>query len=46
MMGYEFMVDNEDDLVMDLEKDPFISKPITAGLILAKDFKIKKFLPR
>ena len=32
VMGYEFAIDNEDDLITDLGKDPFISTALSSCL--------------
>ena len=32
VMGYEFTIDAKDDLIMDLEKDPFISTALSSCL--------------
>ena len=32
VMGYEFTIDDEDDLITDLEKDPFISSALSSTL--------------
>ena len=32
VMGYEFTIDNENDLITDLEKDPFISTALSSCL--------------
>ena len=31
-MGYEFTIDNEDDLITNLKKDPFISTALSSSL--------------